>query len=526
MSGRGDPDRRGEAQRSKTESPQATQAVAEDRSCFLVTKRDGRWEPSGQAHAEFGHRLPSSHSEADGVFARWHWNGTQLVVDNDRYGFYPLFWFRTTDGGVCVSPSLVALLEHGAPTTFDVDALAVFFRLGYFLGEDTPFSAIRVVPPNAVFVWENGGIECRGRLPAVPDMATISRDDAIDRYIELFARAMAKRAPATDNFAVPISGGRDSRHILLELHRTGFAPAACVSAIDNPPDPNVDPEVAVLLCNALGFDLVVVDQRLSLLDAQLRKNRETHFCANAHGWYLALADYLNGRFDAVYDGIAGDVLSQSSFLHAHLDATFRTRDVGAIAGELLARYGASAAAVQALLKGELRRAADPQVANQRLAQEVRKHIDAHNPIASFIFWNRTRREIALAPCSLLHGVRHVHAPYLDHDLFDFMATLPAAMLMDRSFHDAVIARAYPGFAHIPYADNRGAPRTDDRHVRARFLAEAARRFALRKPSTLMKNLVPRARMLVGALSRGRINPSISPLIMYLDQLESARNGRL
>lgn len=495
---------------------------------FIVTRRSGGDEIRGQASATFGHRLPStSQSVPDGIFAGWHWNGTRLVVENDRYGFYPLFWFRLAGGGVGISPSLERLVELGAPTRFDIEALAVFFRLGHFLGDDTPFSAIKVIPPNALFVWENGHLECRGRFPAIAEPASISKSEAVQRYIHLFAQAMSRRMPESGNFAVPISGGRDSRHILLELHRTGTAPAVCISANDNPPNPNVDSEVAASLCLELGFRHSVIDQQLSLLDAELRKNRATHFCSSAHGWYLALADFANARFDCAYDGIAGDVLSQSSFLDAHLNATFHTGDVDAITAELLTRYGTSmsAAGVKGLLRGGLRPAADPQIAHQRLAREVVKHLDAPNPIASFILWNRTRREIALAPYGLLSGVSRVYAPYLDHDLFDFMVTLPANMLMDRTFHDAAIARAYPTFAHIPYADNKHAPRTDDTDVRSRYFAEATQRFLCRKPSTLMANMVPRTKMLVGMLSRGRINPTVSPMILYMDQLESLVRGR-
>ena len=507
-------------------SPRTSRVATKNTPYFLVRKRDGSIETSGVADAEFGHRLPSTiGSIADGVFAGWHWDGTRLVVENDRYGFYPLFWFRLPDGGVCVSPSLDGLMEHGAPTGVDIAALAVFFRLGYFLGDDTPFSAIKVVPPNAVFEWESGELTCHARYPQTPKAAFIARDEAIDRYIDLFAAAMARRVPASGKFAVPISGGRDSRHILLELHRTGIDPAVCVSAMDNPPDPNQDPEIAKLLCAELGFKHVIVDQRLSVLQAELRKNCETHFCASAHGWYLALADFLNGHFACVYDGIAGDVLSQSSFLDPELHAAFRSRNGDVIATALLSKHASAYSALKGILKGALKQALDPEVAKRRLSREVQRHIDMPNPIASFIFWNRTRREIALAPYGLLKGIPQVYTPYLDHAVFDFLTTLPADMLMDRTFHSDAIARAYPAFAHIPYADKL-APATDDTGTRARFLAETARRFLLRKPSSLMNNTIPRAKILAGWLSGGHIKPWVSPWIIYLDQIESIINRRI
>ncbi len=492
---------------------------------FRVDWPDRPSEASGQFDAEFGHRLPpGAQGRPDGVFARWHWDGVRLSVTNDRYGFLPLFWFRTASGGVCLSGSLVTAIEQGAPTELDIEALSVFFRLGFFVGDDTPFAGIKVVPPDALFAWQDGTLECRGRFPAPAKPSDVSRDEAIDRYIELFAKAMAKRAPASNDFAIPVSGGRDSRHILLELHRMGFNPRACVTAMDNPPDPNEDPRVAAILCEALGFRHVIVDQRLSIFAAQLRKNVETHFCASAHGWYLALADFLNHHTPCTYDGIAGDVLSQSKFLSVELDAAFRSGNTDAICSALMSRQAASFPGVRALLGGRLKACLDPGVAKTRLARELTRHLDAPNPVGSFIFWNRTRREIALAPYAMLTGVPAVYAPFLDHELFDFLSTLPSSMVMDHRFHDDTIARAYPDFAHIPYVDP-AAPMPDDAAERAHFLAESARRFLSKKPSRLMKNLSPRAKMLAGILSAGRIRPWISPFIIYLDQLESIMDGR-
>jgi len=495
-------------------------AHAGTRTYFHVQSVAGALEVRGSLEAKFGHQLSSrSHARPDGVFARWHWDGARLVINNDRYGFFPLFWSRTRGDGVCISPSLVTLIEQGISTELDIEALSVFFRLGFFVGDDTPFTAIKVVPPDALFEWQDGKLECRGRYPAPVRSSDLSRDEAIDRYIDLFAKAMVKRAPASDDFAIPLSGGRDSRHILLELHRMGFNPRACVTAMDNPPDPNEDPRVAVVLCKALGFRHVIIDQQLSIFAAQLRKNVETHFCASAHGWYIALADFLNHRTPCTYDGIAGDVLSQSKFLSVELDAAFRSGNINAACSALMSRQATSFPGVRALLSGRLKACLDPGVARARLARELTRHLDAPNPVGSFIFWNRTRREIALAPYAMLTGVPAVYAPFLDHELFDFLSTLPSSMVMDHRFHDDTIARAYPDFANIPYVDP-AAPMPDDAAERARFLIEGARRFLPKKPSRLIKNLSPRAKMLAGIMSAGRIRPWVSPFIIYLDQLES------
>jgi hypothetical protein len=492
--------------------------------CVLIPRAD-RVDLRGRAHAAFGHRLPTPASGvADGIFAGWEWDGTRLAVTNDQYGIQPLFWARFAGGGIGVSPSIVALIEQGAPVELDAEALAVFFRLGFFVGDDTPFAAIRAVPPNAAFIWKRDQFECRGRYPDIPPASPISRDDAIDAYIDLFARAMAKRQPVPETCGIPVSGGRDSRHILLELQRTGRVPSVCVSALDHPPDPNEDPRIAATLCEALRFRHVIVEQQLSPFRAELRKNMETSFCARTHGWYLAVADFMNGRFGCTYDGIAGDVLSQSKFLSASLDSAFRSRNIGTICAALLAMQPASAGGLHGILKGDLRRCLEPDLAKGRLAMEVARHLDRPNPVGSFIFWNRTRREIALAPYGMLKDIPVVYAPFLDHALFDFLASLPSSMLLDHHFHDDTIARAYPDFAHIPYAKN-AAPGADDSMIRARFMREMARNLLFRKPSRLVKTAGPRIKLLTSVISNGGINPWVSPIIIYMNQLESLMDGR-
>jgi hypothetical protein len=149
----------------------------------------------------------------------------------------------------------------------------------------------------------------------------------------------------------------------------------------------------------------------------------------------------------------------------------------------------------------------------RLAREIEPHLDRPNPVASFYFWNRTRREIALAPFSLMRGLT-VHAPYLDRDVVDLLSGLPAALVMDRRLHTEAIAQAYPRMADIPYA-MAGAQRRG--------------RWRQRRLAATLARLVITSR---GLLNRGRLTAGImatlvdghperlwhTPLTVYLAQL--------
>jgi len=93
----------------------------------------------GDLSCTAGHRVAGRDGTTDGIYAGWQWNGRTLILEQDRYGFFPLFEWRTADAH-WVSTDLGTLIERGAPTELDFDALAVFFRIGFFVGSDTPFA--------------------------------------------------------------------------------------------------------------------------------------------------------------------------------------------------------------------------------------------------------------------------------------------------------------------------------------------------------------------------------------------------
>ena len=158
---------------------------------LLIDERDGRTVVSGAASCTLGRETPLSAGRPDGIFARWAWDGRQLELENDRYGLQPLYYF--SDKGRCgLSPSVSKLIELGAPSDLDIEALAVFLHLGYFLGDETPFRAIRAVPPNASCRWSQGALTVEGRRSRVTPVR-FCRDEALAAYVTSFREAIRRR---------------------------------------------------------------------------------------------------------------------------------------------------------------------------------------------------------------------------------------------------------------------------------------------------------------------------------------------
>jgi asparagine synthetase B (glutamine-hydrolysing) len=470
--------------------------------------------------------LPEPLQTHHDVFAEWQWDGACVVVRNCRLGFFPLFYYAT-DREFGVSPSVDRLLECGVSTDLDDAAMAAFLRLGFHVGEDTVFRAIRTVPPGGEVRWNGGKPRVSGEYN-FPRQQNLSRMAAIDGYGELFRQAVRRRVSDEVCFGLPLSGGRDSRHILLELNALGYRPDACYSTHDFPPFRDENIRIAGLLSKRLNIRQYVIGQPGSRVAAEVRKNRVTNYGAIEHTWAMGFYRRVSRYTSVVYDGLAGDVLSAGYQLRrGHVDLFDQGR-LAELAERLFDNWLAQPGyedALTRILSVEAARRFSRDLAIERVTRELARHTSAANPLSSFYFWNRTRRGVSLIPFSILPeaGITAV-TPFLDHDLVDYLASFPAEMYLGGSFHTETIQKMYPEFNDTPYAGDENTPLLERNSHYRRFLMEACVYLAAKGDGTLVEKRPTMRRLLALASMRGsniRMNMSwVAPItVLYMAQLE-------
>lgn len=458
------------------------QAAEPDDAPFLHLARSGDgWDPRGQPVFERsamagGERLEAGWRAVEGGLEAW----------TCRYGLFPLYYAASRDEA-WISVSLPRLLSLGVPPALDDAAVAAFLRLGFFLGQDTAIRAIRVLPPGGRLSWRRGRLVVAGERPAT-HAANLSGGEALDTYARLFEAAIAA-CPEEERTFVPLTGGRDSRHILLALAARRQGDMRTFTVQRHPPAAGDDVEVAREVARALGLPHAVIAPPPSPVRAELRKNELTGLCADEHGWALPIRARLP-EGAVVYDGLGGDVLSAGLFLEERGLALAQQGDAAAWADHVLSGWDrCGEAGYRTLLSPEAHARFSREAALRRLAAEMEEHLDAPNPVQSFFFWNRTRRETALCPFALYPPSTRLRLPYLDPPLYAFLAGLPPRTYLDHGFHSAAIRRAYPRHATLPYAT---APGAEAGGRLRRFALEAALHLA-RAPSGVTRRaaLVPR-----------------------------------
>lgn len=480
----------------------------------LTTDAAGTTTFTGQATAVCGN--PSEDTSGCDPYCGWRWDGTSLTARTDRYGFFPLFYYRW-ERGIMLSPAIATLLAAGAPSRLDDAAIAVLIRRWMCVGNSTPFEQIRVLPAGGTLSWSPSEPFRLQERFIFGQRITPSRSTAVDGYIERF-RAAIERRPGDGTTIVPLSGGRDSRHIFLELCASGRTPdlAITVGRVGSTVTSNAE------IASALAARAGVRHETLRLPASRWRAQKETvqamHLSALETWWMRSLTAYLDAlpARPVLYEGVAGDVLSSGLYKDERLRRLYDCGEFATIADALLGeeRY------FEQLLTPQYHRRFRRELAVEQLSTELARHVDAPNQLGSFFLYNRTRRVTALAPTTLLSPRATVWCPYLDADVWDYLSSLPPEWFEGEAasaFHDEAIRRAYPQYADIPFGTKWRGHRPYDLRTIAEMIAATATR-----PPRMM-----RASYLLPRLARGLLDPTyirsaaeLTPIVCYLTQLDA------
>ncbi len=352
---------------------------------------------------------------------------------------------------------------------------------------------------------------------------TYSYDSAIDCLIALFEAALARRIPPHDDFAAPLSGGRDSRHTLLALCAAGRPPRYCVTARRYPPCPTLDEEIAARVAARLGVPHVVVGTPPGEVAHTLAANVKTNFTAPRRNGKFALLRQLSNTVRAAYDGIGGDMLTGRSALD---NAQTEMMEAGRY--EALARHLCVQPSFGTLLSSAAARQMDDAAALARLGRELPRHAQGAAPMLSFYFWNRTRRFDSSNPYNMLSDVPIVYAPFLDHALFDHLFSLTGIIGVRPDLHDDAIRRAYPRYRDLPFEHGVSSLRHDAGAMR-RATADLLRFMAVQRPRHLLNRRYLLQGLMRRVISMGHDRGVVwwQALALYMTQLEAiAYHGAL
>jgi len=167
--------------------------------------------------------------DLDGQFALAIWDGERgrLVVANDRFGLYPVYYAHYNHK-LLFAPEMKGILaDADFERCLNLTALAEFMRFQRLLGDKTFFEGLHLLPYASLLQFEPATDSLKvehywdfDQTPAWPAGADF--DDAVAETGRLLRRAVNRRAGGDLRVGVYLSGGLDSRTVLGFIQREHF----------------------------------------------------------------------------------------------------------------------------------------------------------------------------------------------------------------------------------------------------------------------------------------------------------------
>ncbi|HVR36370.1 MAG TPA: asparagine synthase (glutamine-hydrolyzing) [Methylomirabilota bacterium] len=154
------------------------------------------------------------------AFALWDANRQRLFMARDRLGKKPLY-YALGHGRLFFSSEIAPLIDTGVVSRdVDAEALASYLLAGYVPAPLCLFKQVRKLPPAHCLSWQAGRTECRRywHLNFLPKISC-SHAEAVSRVREKLDESIRLRLRSDVPLGLLLSGGLDSNAILARLTR-------------------------------------------------------------------------------------------------------------------------------------------------------------------------------------------------------------------------------------------------------------------------------------------------------------------
>jgi len=406
-------------------------------------------------------------SELNGVFVIAIWDGprNQLLIANDRFGLYPLY-YTCRNGRLVFAPEIKGCLcDDTFPRKLDLTALAQYMRFQHLLGERTFFEDLRLLPPASVLTFDLSSAKCSLKtywtFDNIPYHPKVTFDEAVEETGILLRRAVQQLSGDSYRPGVYLSGGLDSRTIL------GLVDRRPIVSVTYGHSNCRDVHYARRIARAVGsdhhwFDLPDGKWVEEYANLHLTLTEGFHSWLHAHG--ISTLPQARELMDVNLTGLHGEELNWEDpvLFQAQDDLAFCTRLFHALT------HGTTWPSID---EAEEKLLYSPRVAPQMrglafdsLCAELAQHSQLPFERRTTVFSCSVDRRFFLYHAVFDRSYTEQRFPFYDYRYFEFVHALPPGMLFERRLRRGVVQQETPRLACIPYDHDELLP-TSHRWVR-------------------------------------------------------------
>jgi asparagine synthetase B (glutamine-hydrolysing) len=423
----------------------------------------------------------------------------KYLLFNDYYASRPVF-YGIEDGRFYFSPEAKGVARMpGFNAAVDHDAMVTFLVCSSLVGEHTFYKNVKPLLPGTILTISDGRLTRSKSSQYAPCTPAIDRGEAYYRenLDALLLKSVEKQLRNVDKVFVPLSGGIDSRAI-----------AGCVQRITGNGLHTVSWGVNE---NVPGSDTVVARQVADFLhaDHHFARRESEHFQRDigemiyridglntdpaSHSSELSIMRRIRGEFGALYV-----LRGEECFGHA---------DEPQCDSEALGQWGIAPLSDHLRVESLLNPSRLPEL-REHSAQIIQGLTDSC-PCVDIT----DRRDYFYFAVRLFHyhsrsayckrTVIDVRNPWLDRELLEFLAVLPAHYRIDREFYKRSVAALFPELMAIPPATRNSLENWSQIVQKDAAIQRFLRTHLIERPNSLYEILNPDA---VRALLEQAVQP--------------------
>lgn len=417
------------------------------------------------------------------ILALWDKVKNQLIIANDRFGTYPLF-YSFHHGRLVFAPELKAvLLDDEISRELDLIGVAQYMRFQQFLGSRTYFDSIQYLPGASILIFQPSRrsleIKKYWTYHSIPYNQNISFSDAVVETGRMLKQVVTLHSSDAYRPGIFLSGGLDSRMII------GLTERRPIVSMTYGHRDSRDVRYAEMIANAVGAEHSWHD----LPDGRwVEQNVDFHWelTEGMHSWiHLHSIDMLpeaRQRFDVNLSGMGGGTLLKSpkvvdSHNYDQVDSIALASRMFMIMTSKHTWPGLTDAEERLLYTPDFMKRVQG-FAFDSLYEELKPYLQYRFEICGELFFV-DQHNMRLINNMAVFGRSHVEFryPYLDYDLFDFVYSLPINFRFNQRLINSLIRRELPNLAKIPYDADEFLP-TDRILIRNfhAWMVKAKRRF--------------------------------------------------
>jgi len=420
------------------------------------TLGDGLVENNGAA-VLLAHYLKSGADRLDAyngsfVVAWWDEKAQRLVVANDKIGQRLLF-FGGQNGMLAFSSLLARVMASGCVSpAIDLEGFADLIHFEHVIGHRTLFEHVQILPPASVLTCENAQVSIK-RYWRIDEIEASEKYDArcLEHLTEVFKGAM-RRALRTDmDVAIDLTGGLDSRCMLAAAVAADLPVVTHTGGQPDSTDVVLARQAAAMVGTKHIFEPVGPEKvaewltPMVLYQGGIVNTLHSHPCQHFE---------IELPFDAVLQGIGINYMRGLWGTSADFKkVTCRT------AAENLLKHKMSSSVARMVNLEKLWSPRFKKLGLQIPDAHVRSLFSEYSSENGFFgildaisLQERTRKFLNKG-IMIVRGAREVYYPYLDHELLEALARLPADVRAKSRIQIDMIKRFAPELLSIRYAKN-------------------------------------------------------------------------